>query len=80
MPSTVFFSWQADTPTKEGRNFIERALKRTAGRIGDDTTIEDAIRPLTVDRDTQGVAGSPPIVETIGDLQKPGGFRGFVMR
>jgi hypothetical protein len=65
MPSTVFFSWQADTPTREGRNFVERALGRAVGRIGGDTTVEEAIRELTVDRDTKGVSGSPPIVETI---------------
>lgn len=65
MSSTVFFSWQADTPTRGGRNFVERALHQAAGRISDDTTIEDAIRELTVDRDTKGIPGSPPIVETI---------------
>jgi len=65
MSSTVFFSWQADTPTREGRNFIERALDRAAGRIGDDTAVEEAIREPTVDRDTKGVPGSPPIVDTI---------------
>jgi len=65
MSSTVFFSWQADTPTRENRNFIERALDRAARRIGDDTTIEKATRELAVDRDTKGVPGSPPIVETI---------------
>jgi hypothetical protein len=65
MPATIFFSWQADTRTREGRNFIERALERAASRIGDDTTAEKAIRELTVDRDTKGVPGSPPIVETI---------------
>lgn len=65
MPSTVFFSWQADTPTREGRNLIERALDRAAGRLGGDTTIEEPFRDLSVDRDTKNVPGSPPIVETI---------------
>src|ERR1700733_4240157 len=65
MPITVFFSWQADTPTIEGRNLIERALARAVLRIGQDTTVEEAVRELVIDRDTMGVAGSPPIVETI---------------
>src|SRR3954447_8276610 len=65
MPKTVFFSWQADTPTREGRNFVERSLERAISRVGEDTELEEAIRELAVDKDTQGVAGSPPIVETI---------------
>jgi hypothetical protein len=66
MPNTIFFSWQADTNTRSGRNFIQKALERAASRISDDTEVEDAVREeLTVDRDTIGVAGSPPIVETI---------------
>jgi hypothetical protein len=65
MPHTVFFSWQADRPTREGRNFVERALERAIGKIGADTTMEEAVRELEVDRDTKGVPGSPPIVETI---------------
>jgi hypothetical protein len=65
MPNTIFFSWQADTETHGGRNLIERALERAASRIGADTEVEDAIRDLAIDRDTKGVAGSPPIVDTI---------------
>jgi hypothetical protein len=65
MPSTIFFSWQADTETKLGRNFIERALKRAATRIGSDANVEEAVRDLSVDRDTKNVPGSPPIVDTI---------------
>jgi hypothetical protein len=65
MPNTVFFSWQADTPTREGRNFIERALERAVAHISDGTSIEEAERELQIDRDTKDVPGSPPIVETI---------------
>jgi hypothetical protein len=63
--TTIFFSWQADTPTKEGRNFIERALERAVGRIGDDASVEEAVRKIEIDQDTKGAPGSPPIVETI---------------
>lgn len=65
MPSTIFFSWQSDIKTVVGRNLVERALKEAANRIGDDTTIEPAIRDLSIDRDTLGVPGSPPIADTI---------------
>jgi hypothetical protein len=65
MPNTIFFSWQVDTPPRQGRNFIERALQQAISRIGKDTTVQEAVRELEVDRDTSGVPGSPPIVETI---------------
>lgn len=66
MKHTIFFSWQSDTPTISGRNFVERALDRAVGAIGQDTEVEEAVREgLEVDRDTKGVSGSPPIVETI---------------
>lgn len=65
MPHTIFFSWQIDTETHCGRNFIERALERATARIGRDTEIEKAIRDLAVDRDTKDVPGTPPIVDTI---------------
>jgi hypothetical protein len=65
MPLTIFFSWQADTPTTVGRNLIERALERAIKQIGLDTTIQPAVRELAIDRDTVGVSGSPPIVDTI---------------
>src|SRR5262245_41018495 len=65
MASTVFFSWQVDRPARQGRNLIERALQQAVDRIGKDTTVEDAVRELAVDRDTKDEPGSPPIVETI---------------
>lgn len=66
MRHTIFFSWQSDTSTKSGRNLVERALDRAVGAIGLDTEVEEAVREgLEVDRDTKGVSGSPPIVETI---------------
>jgi hypothetical protein len=62
---TVFFSWQTDTSGREGRSLIERALERATSRINKDTSVEGAERELSVDRDTKGVGGSPPIVDTI---------------
>ena len=65
MPTTIFFSWQADTETRSGRNLVERAVERAASRIGADTEVEEAVREIAVDRDTKNVPGSPPIVDTI---------------
>lgn len=76
MAATVFFSWQADTPNSVGRNFVRKALKDACARIADDATVDEAHRDLEVDSDTQGVAGQPPIVETI--LKKIEASRVFV--
>jgi len=65
MPHTVFFSWQADRPPLNGKDLVERALERATARISEDTTVEKAVRDLTVDRDTKGLPGSPPIVDSI---------------
>src|SRR5665213_167616 len=66
MQNTIFFSWQSDRPAKEGRSFIEQALKDAVARITRDVTVEDAVRDgLEVDKDTKGVPGSPSIIETI---------------
>ncbi len=64
---TVFYSWQSDTPSNLNRNFIEKALHEALKRLHSDATLENALRDATVEleRDTKGVAGSPPIVETI---------------
>jgi hypothetical protein len=62
---TVFFSWQSDRPTKEGRNLIETALKTALKRIAQDIGLEEPLRNLALDKDTQGVPGSPPIFDTI---------------
>lgn len=62
---TIFFSWQLDTSPTTGRNLVERALERAVARLGDDVELEEAVRDLAIDKDTEGVAGSPPIVDTI---------------
>jgi hypothetical protein len=65
MAQTVFFSWQSDTPYANGRNFIRAALDQACKNIAADTTIDESVRELEADSDTQGVAGQPPIVDTI---------------
>jgi hypothetical protein len=65
MAKTVFFSWQSDTPTSVGRNFLRDILEKACADIASDTTVEESHRDLEVDSDTQGEAGQPPIVDTI---------------
>jgi hypothetical protein len=64
---TVFYSWQSDTSPSINRNFIEKALLEAIKRLQSDATLESALRDTRVelDKDTKGVAGSPPIAETI---------------
>lgn len=56
----IFWSWQTDSPSQENRNFIEDCLKRAAKKAG-----KAEARLISVDRDTQGVGGTPGIAETI---------------
>jgi hypothetical protein len=65
MAATVFLSWQADIPTRVGRNFLRDVLGDVCAAVAADTTVEEAYRELEVDSDTQGVPGHPPIVDTI---------------
>jgi predicted nucleotide-binding protein len=62
MNYTVFYSWQSDLDNKLNRNFIHDALQKatkTASRL------EDFSLEAVVDRDTNGIPGSPSIVESI---------------
>ena len=66
MAYTVFFSWQSDHNPNEGRNLIESAIKSAIQRLGEDAEIEESLRDgLSLDKDTKGVPGNPPIFETI---------------
>lgn len=66
MASTIFFSWQIDRPNGGERHLIEQAIKDAIARIAADAMVEEAVREgLDVDRDTKGVGGTPPIIETI---------------
>jgi hypothetical protein len=76
MSQTIFYSWQSDLPNKTNRSFIQKALEKAIREISRDTDLENADRPeaetqLELDKDTKGVTGSPPIVETIlGKIEK----------
>lgn len=62
MRRVIFYSWQSDLPNATNRGFIQQALENAAAAITSDDTV--AVEPV-VDRDTQGVAGSPDIAVTI---------------
>jgi hypothetical protein len=74
MAATVFFSWQADTPTGTGRNFLRKALEDACEAIASDAAVNEAHRELTVDSDTQGVAGQEVAAdrEIVGQLGDAG--------
>ena len=62
--ATIFYSWQSDAPNPVNRTFIRLALEDAAKNLSrsEGAEVEDVVR---LDQDTQGVAGSPPIVDTI---------------
>ena len=50
----MFYSWQTDTPTREGRNFIEKALKNAIKKLASDTEVEEAVREeLEMDKERE---------------------------
>jgi hypothetical protein len=61
-PGLVFYSWQSDLPNSTNRNFILQALENAAKTLRNDDSLQ--VEPV-VDRDTDGVPGSPNISETI---------------
>jgi hypothetical protein len=63
---TVFYSWQSDSPSNFNRDYIESALLEALAQLRSDAKLEPAVRAgLVLDKDTQGVPGSPPITQTI---------------
>lgn len=62
MELKIFYSWQSDLPNKTNRGFIGDALKKVAKEIHQDDSLQ--VEPV-IDRDTQGVVGSPDIANTI---------------
>ena len=58
----IFYSWQSDLPNSLNRGFIQDALKKTAVSIASNDTLD--VQPV-IDRDTEGIPGSPDIAATI---------------
>ena len=69
MATTVFYSWQSDHPNKTNRTFIEETLEAALRKISSDGEIQEAQRDetLTLDKDTKGIPGIPPIADVIFD-------------
>lgn len=66
MRVTIFYSWQSDTPSERGKDFVAVALAEATRRIAEDVTVD--LRP-EVDQDTTGVPGSPNMsVEIFGKI------------
>lgn len=61
MSHTVFFAWQLDTPPDQNKKFIWNALVEATARVPGPSP-ELSPRP---ESDTQGIAGSPNIIQTI---------------
>lgn len=57
----IFYSWQSTSPASN-RSLIGKALENAAKVIRNDGTVN--VEPV-IDRDTEGVAGSPDITDTI---------------
>ena len=66
MTQNIFYSWQSDRPNRTTRGFIEDAIKKAIRNIGSKASeIYAPPRDLKFDKDTKGMAGSPPISDTI---------------
>ncbi|BBB10391.1 hypothetical protein [Sphingopyxis sp. EG6] len=58
---TIFYSWQSDRDSSVCRNFVRIALETALGELRDQHPNVE----LVLDSDTSGVAGTPPVTETI---------------
>src|SRR5258708_4011192 len=66
MSTTIFYSWQSDRPSKDGRHFIEKALEKAIENLSSDIELQEAVRvEIELDRDTKNVPGSPNIFNAI---------------
>ncbi len=65
MSTRVFFSWQSDRPDVGGKELLETALQIALAKISEEATLDEANRNLILDSDTHGLAGSPPIMDSI---------------
>lgn len=62
MANTVFFAWQLDTKPEDNKTFIWESIVSACEKCKDKTAPELSPRP---EKDTDGVSGSPNIVQTI---------------
>lgn len=65
MSTRIFFSWQSDRPDVGGKDLLETALRLALAKLSEEATLDEANRNLVLDSDTHGLAGSPPIMDSI---------------
>ncbi len=68
MNNTIFYSWQSDLPNATNRTFIETCLNDAIKELNKELEIQPAERDentFSLDRDTKGIPGTPPIFTTI---------------
>lgn len=65
MASTIFFSWQSDTPERVGKKFLMKVLQEICDSIKSDESLDPRFRDIKLDVDTSNVPGQPPVVDTI---------------
>jgi hypothetical protein len=58
MPTTIFYSWQSDTPNNCNRGFIRDALSQATQAAPEGANLEDSPR---VDDGMRGIAGTPEV-------------------
>ena len=62
----VFYSWQSDSPNQTNRGFIRKALDKAIQELNTEVDVSEADRQtVTLDHDTKGIMGAPPIAQTI---------------
>lgn len=69
----VFYSWQLDSPRRTNRDLIREAAERAISALNEEIALDDAerqVEQITLDQDTQGILGSPPIANVIFDKIK----------
>lgn len=57
-PITIFYSWQSDLPNNKTRGFIESCIESAVKSLRNTVMVK-------AERDTDGVSGTPDIVQTI---------------
>lgn len=73
--SVIFYSWQSDLPNSTNRGFIEQCLNAAIKKLQK----EHQTKVVALERDTQGVGGSPDIAATIfGKIDESVAFIGDV--
>lgn len=62
MEKKIFYSWQSDLPNSTNRGFIQACLEEAIKELKNDQELQ---LEIALDRDTDGVPGSPDIGQTI---------------